>query len=85
MKRELLNRKVGGELEHIPQGDDLNQNVLRYVYNSIRRNDLSVNPATPASESLNKALEQAKKDNPSFSPVYDRDFFTPRGQGEPGG
>ena len=77
MKREELDRKVGEELEHIPRiKGNLNQNLFRSAYNMIRRHDLAVNPATPASESFNRALEQAKQDNPSFSPVCDRDFFS---------
>ncbi len=77
MKREELNRKVGEELEHIPRIEgELKQNLFRSAYNQIRGHDLAVNPAIPASESFNRALEQARQGNPSFSPVYDRDFFT---------
>lgn len=77
MKRDELNRKVSEELEHIPRIKGvLEQNLFRSAYNQIRRHDLSVNPVIPASESFNRALEQARQGNPSFSPVYDRDFFS---------
>ncbi len=74
MKREELNTKVGEELEHIPRGQ-LTQNLFRAAYNMIRRHDLCVNPATPASESFNRALEEVRQNDASFSPVYDTDFF----------
>ena len=76
MKREDMNKKVANELNHIPHvKGDLEQNLFRSGYNAIRRHDLAVNPATPPSVSFRKILEQVRKTNPSFLPIYDRDFF----------
>ena len=77
MKREELTRKVSEELRHIPRSiiRGSSQNMLRACYNGIRRHDLSLNPASPAKASLPKATEVVSKNDPDFSPVYDRDFF----------
>jgi len=75
MKREEMNQKVTNELNHIPHiKGHLEQNLFRSGYNAIRRHDLAVNPATPPSMSFRKMLEQARKTNPSFLPIYDRAF-----------
>lgn len=74
MKRDELNRKVTEELRHIPRGSR-DQNMLREYYNGMRRHDLSLNPVSPAKDSLLKAIEGMRKDEPNFLPMYDRDFF----------
>jgi hypothetical protein len=76
MKREEMNQKVANELNHIPHiNGHLEQNLFRSGYNAIRCHDLAVNPATPPSMSFRRVLEQARKTNPSFLPMYDSDFF----------
>ncbi len=74
MKREEMRKKINEELKHIPRGW-LDQNMLRSGYNMIRSHDLSQNPASPANNSLVKAIEELRKSNPDFSPIYDREFF----------
>ena len=76
MKREEMSQKVTNELKHIPRIKGyLEQNLFRSGYNAIRRYDLAQNPATPPSLSFGKMLEEVRKTNPSFVPIYDRDFF----------
>ena len=76
MKRKEMNQKVTNELMHIPHIKGyLEQNLFRSGYNAIRRHDLAQNPATPPSLSFGKVLEEVRKTNPSFVPIYDRDFF----------
>jgi hypothetical protein len=76
MKREEMNQSITNELKHIPHIKGyLEQNLFRSGYNATRRYDLAQNPATPPSLSFAKVLEQVRKTNPSFVPVYDRDFF----------
>ncbi len=76
MKREEMREKINEELNHIPRVKGwLDQNMLRSGYNMIRSHDLSQNPASPANNSLVKAIEELRKSNPDFSPIYDRDFF----------
>jgi len=71
-----MNQKVTNELKHIPHiKGNLEQNLFRSGYNAIRRYDIAQNPATPPSLSFGKVLEEVKKTNPSFVPIYDRDFF----------
>ena len=74
MKRDDMNRLVNKELEYIPRGVSP-QSVFRMTYNIVRRQDLGINPATPASESLRRALEYSRKTFPGFSPNCDREFF----------
>ena len=76
MKREEMNRKVANELKHIPRiKGNLEQNLFRSGYNAMRRHDLAENPAIPPSVSFGKVLEQVRKTNPGFLPIYGRDFF----------
>ena len=77
MKREEMRKKINEELKHIPRsfkGSD--KNYFRLYYNGIRMTDLSQNPASPAKETLIRAVETMRKDKPDFSPSYDRDFFS---------
>ena len=76
MKREEMNQQVTNELKYISYiKGNLEQNLFRSGYNMIRRYDLAQNPSTPPSLSFHKALEEVRKTNPSFMPIYDRDFF----------
>ena len=75
MKRDEMRKKINEELKHIPRAS-LSQNMLRAYYNSLRMTDLSRNPASPAKETLIKAVEAMKKSEPDFLPIYDRNFFS---------
>jgi len=76
MKREEMRREINEELKHIPRGfRGSNQNLLRFYYNGMRMTDLGRNPASPAKETLIRAIEAIKKDKPDFLPIYDREFF----------
>ena len=76
MKKKEMNQKVTNELKHIPHiKGNLEQNLFRSGYNAVRQYDLAQNPATPPSLSFGKVLEEVRKTNPSFLPIYDRDFF----------
>jgi hypothetical protein len=77
MRINELNKKVAEELKHIPAGS-FGQIMLRTYYNAVRRHDLSLNPALPATDTLLKAIEIVKMDMPDFLPMYDRDFFGTR-------
>jgi hypothetical protein len=76
MRKEEMNQSVTDDLNHIPYIKGyLAQNLFRSGYNAIRRHDLAQNPATPPSLSFGKVLKEVRKTNPSFIPIYDRDFF----------
>ena len=76
MKREEMRGKINEELKHIPRSfKSSNQNMLREYYNGMRMTNLSLNPASPANDSLLKAMEALRKNHPDFLPIYDREFF----------
>ena len=76
MKREEMRKKINEELKYIPRGfKGSDQNYFRLYYNGMRMTDLSRNPASPAKDTLIKAVEAIKKNEPDFLPIYDRDFF----------
>lgn len=75
MRRNQMARVMREELARIPRGD-LNQNVLRAIYNMQRRHDLASSPAAPKEVALRVAIEDVRKSEPSFVPQYDRGFFS---------
>ena len=76
MKREEMRKKINEDLRHIPRSfRGSNQNWLREYYNGMRMTDLGRNPASPAKDTLIRAIEQLKKTEPEFSPLYDKSFF----------
>lgn len=76
MKKEEMNQQVTNELKYIPYiKGNLEQNLFRAAYNMMRRNNLAQNPVAPPSLSFSNALKEVRKANPSFMPIYDRDFF----------
>ena len=76
MKREEMRKEINEELRHIPRSfKGSNQNMLREYYNGMRMTALSRNPATPAKDTLIRAIEQLKKTHPEFCPSYDKSFF----------
>ena len=74
MKKEKMTEIVNVELEHIPTGD-LPQKLLRFVYNMVRRNDLSVSENTPREETLLESINRVKEKHSNFQPKYDKNFF----------
>jgi hypothetical protein len=67
---------VPRELEHIPRDrSDLGQQMLRMVYNAIRRHDLGIDPLTPRGQSLFHSIEQTRAQEEGFIPRYDESFF----------
>jgi len=76
MKRKEMKEKIDRELRHIPRSfKGSKQNMLREYYHGMRMTDLSRNPASPAKDTLIRAIEQLKKTDPEFSPSYDKGFF----------
>jgi len=75
-KLNEMRKQVKEELNHIPRGD-LNQNILRQAYWSLRLHSLGRKAKTKISkeEVLVKATKLIKKDNPAFCPRFDDKFF----------
>ena len=74
MKKEEMTSIVNEELIHIPTGE-LPQKFLRYLYNMIRRNHLSLSEDAPKEETLLKCINRIKENHPNFQPEYDKNFF----------
>jgi hypothetical protein len=74
VNRSQRNKKVTEELKYIPQGSAY-QNMLRAGYHNTRRRELGQNPELTAKDTLLRAIEAVKKDQPDFLPMYDKDFF----------
>lgn len=74
MKRNEMTEIVNAELEHIPTGE-LPQKLLRFRYNMVRRNHLSISENTLREETLLDCIQNLKKDYPDFQPEYDKNFF----------
>jgi len=74
MKRNEMTEIVNAELKHIPTGD-LPQKLLRFVYNMIRRKDLSISENTPREETLLASIKRVKERHPNFQVEYDKNFF----------
>lgn len=74
MKRNEMNEMIKTELEHIPE-ENKNQKLLRYCYNMVRRSHLFISDHTPKEETLSACIEMLKKGEPSFQPIYDKNFF----------
>ena len=75
MERQPLDALVREDLERIPRGD-LEQNILRSLYNMRRRHDISVDPHISKSQSLESAIAAVKKDSPCFTAEYDASYFS---------
>lgn len=69
-----MTQLVNEEITHIPKvyGDD-RQAELRMVYNASRRHSLVIGKSKE--ETLLLCIEHLKKDNPSWQPSYDKNFF----------
>ncbi|MHB8546554.1 MAG: hypothetical protein ACYDAJ_07305 [Nitrosotalea sp.] len=74
MKNEEMIKLIDDELMHIPKVyDSITQAQLRSTYNMSRRHDLTVGKTKE--ETLASCIESLKKDNPSWEPSYDKNFF----------
>lgn len=69
-----MTRIVNDELEHLPRTKDWDaQAELRLVYNALRRQDLKLGRSRE--NTLARCIEQLRKENPSWTPSYDRNYF----------
>lgn len=72
-----LREQVKKELDRIPRGD-LNQNILRQAYWTLRMNSLgkkAKKEGTTKEEVLIRAIRFVRKDNKNFNPRFDGAFF----------
>jgi hypothetical protein len=76
MRKQEMNQKVAQELSYIPGSrKNVAQGILRTTYDTLRRHDLSTNPAAPASESLRNAIAAVRRNYPKAPLQFDQDFF----------
>lgn len=74
MRPEEMTRIVNEDLRHIGMGMDANaQSIMRNIYNSKRRHDLSLGKSKK--ETLEFCLNYIKKEHPSFVVSYDPEYF----------
>ncbi len=71
---DVLTAEIDRDLQHIPKGD-INQNVLRSIYQLRRGRDLASDPATPAHISLMSAIASVRKAAHDFRPLFDARYF----------
>lgn len=63
------------DLKHMPRGlKGSNQNMLRLLYSDIRKHDIATS-AKIKEVTLKNAIAELKKQDPSFTPSYDRNYF----------
>ena len=74
MNRDIMTQIVSTELEHIPKNESP-QKLLRFLYNMLRRNHLSISENTPKERTLLECINKVKEKNPNFQPEYDTTFF----------
>ncbi len=76
MKKEEMNEIINEELKHIPSSyRGSQQNMFRQHYSSMREHSLKQDTKCPARVTLVETTEVMKKNEPNFSPIYDRQFF----------
>jgi len=78
MKKEEMDKLVGKELDHIPRGlRGSPQNSLRLYYSGMRKTSLRGDAVTKLTKEdvLLQAINELKKSNPDFKPLYDLEFF----------
>lgn len=74
MSPEEITKSVNEDLRHIAKGRDNNtQSILRNIYNSRRRHDLSV--GKNKEETLAFCIEYVRKEFPSITISYDPEYF----------
>ena len=72
MKKEILDSTIKEEMRHIPTDTRRSsQRLLRWVYPSKRRERMDL----PKEVVLSGCIEAVKKQDPSFEPQYDKEFF----------
>jgi hypothetical protein len=77
LKKEEMTRIVNEELKHIPRtGKHIydSQADLRGMYNAMRRHDLKFGKTKE--ETLLRCIELLKRQNPSWQPMFDRNYFS---------
>jgi UTP:GlnB (protein PII) uridylyltransferase len=65
--------EVNEDLRYIPRGT-LAQNMLRTTYNAARKHDIAKTTKTKE-ETLKEAILQVRKNFPTFTPTYDKNYF----------
>jgi hypothetical protein len=74
MNRDEMTRIVNEDLKHIPRNRDFDtQAELRATYNALRRHGLTL--GKNKDQTLAECIDFLKKQNPSWMPMYDRDYF----------
>lgn len=74
MKKEEMTQIVSDELEHLPRTKDWDaQAQLRLMYNALLRQDLRL--GRNREHTLTRCIEHIRKENPSWTPSYDRNYF----------
>lgn len=69
-----MNARIAAELAHIGRGG-LSQGVFRSAYNIRRRYELARDPSTHPRLAIEAAVEDTRRGDPEFVPIYDRAFF----------
>ncbi len=75
MKRDGMTARIHKDLEHIPRGDD-GQNELRMLYTIHLQRDLARDPTSPRRRTLDAAVASARRQDPGFVPIYDLPYFS---------
>ena len=76
LTRAEIETTVSAELEHIPRGArGSSQNMLRMLYNMLRRHSLATGIPQTKEEVLRAAVNAVREEDPEFTPEYDKDFF----------
>jgi hypothetical protein len=76
VNRDVMNQKIGDALDHIPRGPHGSaQNHFRMVYKADFQHQLSKDPDTLPAAALLEAAADMRRRDPTFEPIYDRDYF----------
>lgn len=76
MKKEEMTQLVNEDLKHIPRVARHiydSQAQLRMTYNGLRRHDLKLGKTKE--ETLLRSIESIRRQNPTWHPIFDRDYF----------
>lgn len=76
VKLKTMRQIVLEELEHIPKGNDA-QNELRLIYFNRRMHSLGrkAKEKRTAKDVLTESIARIKEEYPNFEPIYDKEFF----------
>ena len=76
LTRAEIETTVSAELERIPRSArGSSQNMLRMLYNVLRRHSLAIGIPQTKEEVLREAVNAVREEDPDFTPEYDKDFF----------